>query len=255
VVSIITGLVITFVPRTEAERMLAYQIFFVLAFIIGLFEVRMFMKLQVTPSAQEQEPAEEKASPPRRREIFGTIVHDKRFRRFFVTAIFFMFTWQAGWPLFAFHQVRVLQATELWFAIFALTAGVSAFISGGFWQKWLRRYGNNRIFVISGLLLAANTTLAPFVPNVQMMAVLSIFTGFSAIGINTALLNGVLEATPDENRMIYLAFYNTMVNVSLFVAPFFAHLLFSLWGNAAALFIVSGLRVVSTGIIWRVQKS
>jgi len=247
VVSIITGLVITFVPRTEEQRMMLYQGFFIVAFLVGVLEVRMFNRLQVNEQANAPAQVD-------RRVIFRQIFRDKHFRSFFIPAIFFVFTWQAGWPLFAFHQVRVLQATELWFAIFALASGISAFFSGTFWQKWLRKYGNNAIFVISGLLLAANTILAPFVPNVQMMAVLSIFTGFSAIGINTALLNGVLEATPDENRMIYLAFYNTMVNVSLFIAPFFAHLLFGIWGNAAALFIVSGLRVVATGVIWWVHR-
>jgi MFS family permease len=248
VVSVATGLIITFVPRTEEQRMMLYQGFFIVSFIVGLLEVRMFTRLQV----DEQRTARRGASGVKR-EIFRQILHDKRFRIFFFPALFFVFTWQAGWPLFAFHQVRVLQATELWFAIFALASGTSAFISGSFWQKWLRKYGNNRIFIISGLLLAANTAIAPFIPNVQLMAVLSLFTGFSAIGINTALLNGVLGATPDENRMIYLAFYNTCVNVSLFVAPFFAHTLFVLWGNTIALFVASGLRVASVAVIWWVH--
>jgi MFS family permease len=261
VVSIVTGLVITFVPRSEAQRMLLYQIFFVLAFMIGVLEVRMFnrFKTDVGPAAAEPTASASQGAtvtnPAGIRFLFTAIRRDKRFRTFFFPAIFFVFTWQAGWTLFAFHQVRVLQANELWFAVFALASGVSAFISGGFWQKWLRRYGNSVIFIISGLLLAANTAMAPFIPNVQMMAVLSLFTGFSAIGINTALLNGVLEATPDENRMMYLAFYNTAVNVSLFVAPFFAHRLYSWWGNATALFVVSGLRVASTAVIWLVKRN
>jgi len=250
VVSIVTGLVITFVPRTEEQRMMLYQGFFIIAFLEGVLEVRMFMKLKV----EERPPLENAPEPPRKREIFRTIVRDKRFRLFFFPAIFFVFTWQAGWSLFNFHQITVLQATELWFAIFALASGISAFISGSFWQKWLRKYGNNTIFVISGLLLAANTIMTPFVPNVQIMAVISLFTGFSAIGINTALLNGVLEATPDENRMVYLAFYNTIVNVSLFIAPFFALLLFTIWGNATALFIISGFRILSTGVVWWVHR-
>jgi MFS family permease len=249
VVSIITGLVITFVPRTEEQRMFLYQIFFVIAFGVGVLEVMMFNRMRVGEGhAVADTPA------PANKGIFRTILKDRRFRLFFLPAIFFVFTWQAGWPLFAFHQVRVLQATELWFAIFALSSGISAVLSGSFWQKWLRKYGNNTIFVIAGLLLAANTALAPFVPNVQMMAVLSFFTGFSAIGINTALLNGVLEATPDDNRMMYLAFYNTVVNISLFLSPLFALRLYSWWGNLNALFIVSALRVVATGVIWWVHK-
>jgi MFS family permease len=253
VVSIATGLAITFIPRTEEQRMLLYQLFFIIAFGVGVLEVIMFNRLKVD-EGPAPEITEKTIQKNPHRMIFSAILRDKRFRAFFIPAICFMFTWQAGWPLFALHQVQTLQATELWFAIFALSSGISAFFSGSFWQRWLRRYGNNAIFIIAGLLLAANTALAPFVPNVQMMAVLSLFTGFSAIGINTALLNGVLEATPDENRMIYLAFYNTVVNISLFVAPFFAHTLYAWWGNAAALFIVSGLRTAATGYVWLAHR-
>ena len=253
VVSILTGVAITFIPRTEEQRMLLYQLFFIFAFLVGVAEVMVFRKLKEdhpVPAA----PVAEEAEPPGKRKVFSGIVKDKTFRAFFIPAIFFMFSWQAGWPLFGFLQVRILQATELWFAIFALASGVSAFISGSFWQKWLHKYGNTRIFIIAGILLAINTGLAPFVPNVQMMAVLSFFTGFSAIGINTALLNGMLNATPEANRMMYVAFYNTMVNISLFVAPFFAHLLFTFWGNTVALLIVTAMRFIATGFVWLAHK-
>ena len=152
--------------------------------------------------------------------------------------------------MFAIYQLVVLETTELWFALFALGSGLSAFISGGFWQKWLRKWGNNTVFVIAAALLTANTLITPFIPNVQLMTLFSIFTGFSAVGINTALLNGVLEATPGENRMMYLAFYNTIFNISLFIAPLFAHQLGRIWGNNTALFVVSILRGAGALYIW-----
>ena len=78
----------------------------------------------------------------------------------------------------------------------------------------------------------------------------SAYSGFSAIGINAAFLNGALEATPDENRMIYLAFYNTCMNVSLFISPFFAYFLQARFGNSNALFVVGGMRLVATGVLY-----
>ncbi|MCL2189869.1 MAG: MFS transporter [Defluviitaleaceae bacterium] len=252
IVSIITGLVITFVPRNEEQRMMLYQGFFILAFLVGVLEVRMFTRLKTDAPTTDAPPVD--AEKPKTRQIFRAIFANKQFRLFFVPALIFMFSWQAGWPLFGIYQVRTLQATELWFSIFALMSGISAVLSGGLWQKWLRKYSNNTIFVIAGLLLATNTIIAPFVPTVQAWAVLSLFMGISAVGINTALLNGVLEATPDDNRMMYLAFYNTMVNISLFIAPFFAHAMYRAWGNMTALFVVSGMRIVATGVVWWVHR-
>jgi MFS family permease len=146
--------------------------------------------------------------------------------------------------------INVLDATEMWFAIFALTSGMSALASGTFWQRLLQKRGNNTTFIVAAALLASNMFFFPFIPNVWVMSVVTIFIGFSAIGINTALLNGVLEATPDENRMVYLATYNTIINISLFISPFFAFALLSAAGIVWAFVIIGVLRFVATGILW-----
>jgi len=241
IVTITTGIIITFVPSTDAQRMILYQIFFVLAFLFGVIEVVMFRRFKV-PTLVSTDVA--KTTAPFK------LLKDKKFLAFFIPAIFFMFTWQAGWPLVAIHQVMVLQATEMWFAIFALASGIAAFASGAVWQRWLRKYGNTTVLIIATSFIAVNIFLFPLTPNVQTMALLSFFTGFSTIGINAALLNGVLEATPDDNRMIYLAFYNTATNVSLFLAPFFAHTLFGWVGSRNAMFIVGFMRIGATAFIW-----
>jgi len=248
VVTITTGLIITFVPNTDAQRMILYQIFFVMAFLFGLVEVIMFRRLKVPTAESIAE------NTPSAISVIPQILKDKKFIKFFLIALLFMFFWQAGWPLIAVHQVMVIQATEMWFAIFALASGTAAFISGSMWQKWLRKYHNNKVFVISAAMLAFNMFLFPLATNVQIMTIVSFFTGFSTIGINAALLNGVLEATPDENRMMYLAFYNTVMSISLFVAPFFSHTLFSLVGNRGAMFVVGGIRVVVVVVIWLVLR-
>jgi len=171
-----------------------------------------------------------------------------------VPAIAFAFTWQAGWPLANIYHVRVINATELWLAIFALISGLTAFFSGTFWQKLLRKRGNNAVFVVAAALLAGNMFMFPLVPNVFVMSFVSIFTGFSAVGINTALLNGALESTPDENRLMYLAFYNTTMNISLFIAPLFAWAILARVGITYALFISGAMRVCGTIYIWLSHK-
>ena len=278
VVTIITGLIITYLPSTDEQRILLYQIFFVAAFIVGVLEVRMFRRLKVaTPvptaetqadaspdaashntaqSASDASPA--KGSPisnsPSDFALIPTIVKDKRFLAFFVPAIIFTFTWQAGSPLFAIHQVLTIRATEMWLALFALASCAAAFATGGIWQRRLRKHGNNTIFVVSGVLLSANLIFLPLITNVQLMAVFSIFTGFSTIGINAAILNGVLEATPDKNRMMYIAFYNTATSLSLFIAPFFAHALLSRLGDTSTMLIVGFMRGAATLLIWAAHK-
>jgi len=252
VVTVVTGIIITFVPGSDAQRMVLYQIFFVLAFLFGVMEVMVFRRFKVPVSTEDT--AAVPIRPSSDLSLIPKIIKDKKFLAFFLPVLFFMFTWHAGWPLVAIHQVMVLQATEMWFAIFALVSGVAAFASGGVWQRWFRKYSNNTVLIISTSFLAVNIFLFPLTPNVQIMALLSFFTGFSTIGINAALLNGVLEATPDDNRMLYLAFYNTAANVSLFLAPFFAHTLFGWIGSRNAMFIVGFMRIGATALIWLVVR-
>ena len=245
VVTIFAGLAITFIPNTDEQRMFLYQAFFIGAFLLGIVEVLIFNRFKVPTFARPVKETEQPSRPTIR-----SMFTDKRFRRFVIPTICFAFTWQAGWPLVNVYVVMNLQATEMWFAIFALVSGVTAFLSGTFWQKLLRKRGNNTCFVVAAALLGANLFLFPIIPNVQLMALLHVFTGFSAIGINTALLNGVLEATPDENRMTYLAFFNTLMNISLFFAPFFAHFLLSWLGVRVAMVAVGVLRFGGMFLIW-----
>ena len=251
VVTITSGLAITFLPNTDEQRMFLYQIFFVGAFLLGIIEVLMFNRFKVPEYAQVPPAAQEKA--PKGHVLKG-ILKDKRFRAFFIPTICFAFTWQAGWPLVNMYIVIDLQATEMWLAIFALISGVTAFLSGAFWQNLLRKRGNTITFVVAAILLGGNLFVFPLMPNVQLIAVVHVFSGFSAIGINTVLLNGVLEATPDQNRMTYLAFFNTLMNISLFVAPFFAYLLLTFMGVQAAMFVIGGLRLFGALFIWLGNK-
>ena len=250
VVTILSGLIITFIPRTDEQRIILYQIFFVGAFLLGIVEVTVFNRFKVPDYMQQQKTEQEK--PPRLGLL--TIIKDKKFRRFLIPTIIFAFTWQAAWPLFSILQVMHLGASEMWLAIYALIHGVFAFLSGSFWQKLLRKYGNNTVFVISGLMLAINAYIFAIMPNVQLIMLAQVSSGLSILGIQTALLNGALEASPDENRMTYLAFFNTIMNISLFVAPFAAHFLFRQFGVVHALFVVGGMRFVATIIFWLSYK-
>ena len=248
VITISAGLAITFIPNTEEQRMFLYQIFFIGAFLLGIVEVIIFNRLQVPEYLRSQEESNRDAKP-NGMAVIKQIFRDKKFRRFVIPTICFAFTWQAGWPLNSIYQVMTLEATEMWFAIFALTAGFAGLLSGSFWQKLLYRHGNNIVFIVSASLITLNMFIFPFIPNVQIMAIFSAFTGLSAIGMNMALLNGLLNAAPDENRMTYLAFFNTIMNLSLFAAPFLAHFMLSLFGLRSAMFIVGFLRIGGMGVI------
>ena len=253
IVTILSGLIITFIPRTDEQRIILYQIFFTGAFLLGIVEVTVFNRFKVPEYMHQQEEAKEVVKISDFTVIKG-ILRDKKFKRFLIPTILFAFTWQAGWPLLGILQVIHLGATEMWLAVFGLITGICAFLSGSIWQKLLRKYGNNTVFVISGIMLSFNVFIFAVMPNVQFLMLANVSSGLSILGIQMALLNGALEASPDENRMTYLAFFNTVMSISLFAAPFAAHFLLTSFGLIRALYIVGIMRFGGTFIFWLCYK-
>lgn len=251
-VTLITGFVISYLPVNDQQRILYYQIFFVAAFLIGLVEIYFFNRFKV----QNTEDRVENAEPPKIG--FGMvkdILTDRKFTPYFYTTILFIFFWQAGWPLCSIYQIQNLQATEIWLALFTVSSCIAGFLSSGFWRKFIHKHGNAMTLSLSAILIAGNLLLFPLTPNVYFMTLLSFYSGFALFGINTCVLNGLLEVTPDDNRLVYISVYNTCANLSLFISPLVAHTLLSQYGIKPALFIITAGRFLSSAFVyWNARR-
>jgi MFS family permease len=76
------------------------------------------------------------------------------------------------------------------------------------------------------------------------------YSGFTMIGLNSALLNGILSATPEDKRLVYLAFFNTLTSLSLFIAPLFSHFLHMQIGLFNAFYVLIAGRAVGGCLVW-----
>ena len=242
IVSLLTGMALSYLPRNEEQRMVFYQTFFVLAFCVGLAEIFVFRKFREDPLEQKEQ------EKPNLSDVKKALSH-KPFRLFLCTTILFQFAWQAGWPLTSVYQIEVIHSTEIWFALYTVTGGLGAFFAAGFWNRTINKRGNPHTLVIAGLLMSLNMLFIAIAPNELTMALACLFGGFATIGLVTALLNGTLAATPDHNRIIYLGIYNTCTNLSLFLSPLFASALMTLFTVQQSLLIVVGLRLACTGAL------
>jgi Na+/melibiose symporter-like transporter len=232
--------------------MTLYQIFFVGAFLLGLAEVAVFkrFKTDASESAQVAKAAAFKMSDVKK------ILGDKKFTKFFCPLMLFMFCWQGAWPIYNIYHIRVLNANEFWFAMYTLASGTGAFVSAGFWQRYIRKNGNDSALVLSAFMLGFNTLLYPLAPNVVVMTLFCTVGGVVTLGFNTAALGGMLGATPDEGRLVYMAFYNTFLGLSLFIAPMLALFLLSVTDIYPVFFFYTGLRLAAAGVLyWKRKKS
>lgn len=251
-VTLITGLIIGLLPKNDAERIVYYQIFYVTAFIVSVLEIRTFISFREMPD--DRSPADDSPQagdpPPVGLKTVAGIIREPKFIRFLLTTLIFQFVWQAGWPLSTIYQIKTLHANELWLAAFAVASGVCSFLSAGFWNRLIYKRGNDLALAMAAFAMAVNMFAIGLSPNLPVMLIASIYNGFAVIGINCTLLNGLLGATPNDNRIIAIAVYNTFVNLSLFISPFVANALLESTGIVNAMMIVGVGRVAAAVILW-----
>jgi hypothetical protein len=271
VVTLIMGLIISFIPRSESQIVTFYQLFFVMSFLVGLAEVFVFKKFRYETepdnALSETEPGNAPAEPepgkqpvsdaekntdvtaPSKKGVIKSVLSNKVFRHYLFFTLIYYVTWQSGWALSTIYQIENLGANEIWLALFAVGSGLTSFFSAAFWSRYIAKKGNGRAMVMAGYALALNMTFIALTPNLPLMVLACCYGGFAGIGINITLLHGLLIATPEKDRMVYIGMYNTFVNISLGVSPMLSLLLVNKIGIVYTMHVVGLSRVISASLL------
>jgi MFS family permease len=208
---LIVGRILKSFGDSENEIIMVYQIFFVLAFVISIFEIITFKKIKETSCSPKLN--------INLKNTFLEIFSNKQFNIFLVCSLLFHFGWQMGWPLFSIYQIKYLGADEWWLTLLTVTSSVIMFFSFSYWRKLILRKGNSFVMSAATLGMAGTPILFALSPNLYIITVTGLITGFFTAGTITALLTLLLEVTPDKNRILYIGVHVTLTNITLFLAP------------------------------------
>jgi MFS family permease len=208
---LIIGRILKGFSHSEDGIIMVYQIFFVLAFIISLFEIYTFNKIKETSCSPKLN--------INLKDAFSEIFTNKQFNIFLVCSLLFHFGWQMGWPLFSIYQIKYLGADEWWLTILTITASIIMLPSYGYWKNLIQKKGNSFVISIATLGMAATPILFALSPNLYIITITGLITGFFTAGTITALLTLLLEVTPTKNRILYIGVHVTLTNITLFLAP------------------------------------
>jgi len=202
-----------------------YQIVFALAFVIALAELAVFKQLdgESTKSCVAENLAN---CLPEKTSFFQrfltemrTLLGETSFLRYTIASMIFYFAWQIAWPLFNWYQVKELGANNTWVSILNLMNTGGALFGYGYWVKMSHRHGNLKtlFYATIGIFLAP-AVYAVF-HNLFIIAGFNLLIGAIFSGVNLALLNVLLEVTPEKHKTTYLAYYNTAITISAVLAP------------------------------------
>jgi len=236
ILTLFSGLIFKYIPKTNEDVIFIYQIFYTLAFFVGLGAFITFRQFNYRP-AKNQAPLAFKGS-------FKTVFSHKPFTQFITASTIFHFGWQMGWPLFSIYMIKNLGADELWLSLINIGSAFAMFYGHRKWPRLIEKYGSARVTTICAAGMAATPILYALSPNLTVLLLISSTSGFFIAGTITVLFTELLDVTPNENRIVYVGYYNTLTNITLAISPFVAHFFLANWGIHIALVATTLFRLI-----------
>jgi MFS family permease len=208
---LVLGQIIERLGTTDSKAIVVYQAFFIIAFLLGIYEIAALMKIK------ENNPIEDDRIDVK--SSLQEIFRNNEFRIFLSCSLLFHFGWQMGWPLFSIYQIKYLGATEAWITVSNVSSGIAMFMSYGYWERLITKKGNCYAIALATTGMAATPIMYAWSPNLYVLTVAGIIMGFFTSGTTTTVLSSLLDVTPEKNRLMYVAVHATMTNVTLAIAP------------------------------------
>lgn len=233
-----SGFVFKIFAKTDKDYIFIYQSLFVIAFIFGIISVLFFNSIRYK-NTQKHDKIDLKY-------IIKTTRENKGFRNFITASTLFHFGWCMGWPLFSIYMVDTLKADELWLAVISVGSSVFMVLGQKKWPEYIERYGLERISTICTLGMAITPILYAISPSLPVLAVVGSVSGIFISGTTTVLLADLLEVAPEKNRIVFVGFYNTFINLMLAISPFIGHFFLSTFNIYVALIITAAFRTLGS---------
>lgn len=224
--------------RTNGKAIMVYQVFFVLAFAIGLFEIYTFNKMKETTINEHSE--------INLKESLKEVFSNKAFLGFLACSLTFHFGWQMGWSLFSIYQIDNLMADETWITILGVTSNIVMFFSFNYWSRLIQKKGNSHAATFATFGMAATPVLYVLSRNLYVLTVSGLIMGFFTAGTVTVILNFLLEVSPQKNRIMYVAVHATLTNVTLFIGPLISDMVLKKEGIYIALLVTAFFRFLGS---------
>jgi len=242
-VGLVSTLLIGILMRNSSDNVTAYQALFVAAFGFGLVEVFLLMK-------HKEEPLKSEGPMVKKKIMDWSIFRHSAYVWFLIAALFFNFAWQMAWGIFNIYHVRVVGATIFWISMFSVGNMLTQILTFPLWKKWAERKSNVLVFVFAAIGMATTPFLTVLSTNLYYITLVQAMSGFFLSGVVLLLFNLLLEQSPQESRTYCITTYNVLLAFVAFIAPQIGIWMLNAWGVETAMYLNSGLRLLSAALFY-----
>ncbi len=258
---LITGILLTSIPKSDAERLFVYQIFYGVCFALTLVQIYLFSRVKgqkrYHSGTIDSKNAVVKPSRLFDRETFADMFKNRKFIIFCICGLVFHFSWQMAWPLFLIYNNDYALLNELQLGFLNVASGTATFLSLSVWNRLIEKKGSRLALVFGAIGLSMSPMLYTMLLSFPVLIMINIVTGVALAGFNLSLFLSLLDTLPREKKTVYISVFNTIISITGFLAP-----LTGLWiFNRTSIFLTMGiagaLRLVGSllyFIQWRRSK-
>ncbi len=225
-----------------------YQIFFAVAFaasMASLWHVRHIIPLKeralVSLAAQGKAVG---SLGSRLRASWQGIRAERGFANFVLAS--FVLSWGMNFPmaLYGLYRVRDLGASDTFLGLLATVSGAVQTAAYLAWGGVVKKRGPRWVLLANVLGLCTFPLLTGLTTTVEPLLLVGIIGGIFSAGYSLGNFGALLEVTPADRMPTYVAMYNTILNVSAFVAPLLGTTVAGVIGTRYALILAGFLRLI-----------
>ncbi|HRE46740.1 MAG TPA: MFS transporter [Aggregatilineales bacterium] len=170
-------------------------------------------------------------------------------RLLFNTGIYQSGLWLSN-GLFAVFYIEILHASNGWIGL-NLAVGSFGVVLGNFlWARLLRRrsmtWGLKRAILFTWFFPIG---VAVF-PYFDTILILNLLVNLGHPGVELCTISLMMKVGSDETRTVYMSWYNTVIQISAFVAPLVGVWIAQRYGIQVAFLIASLLRIIGATLFY-----
>jgi MFS family permease len=197
-----------------------------------------------------------------KQELFGIITFFKKESKTnFANLVFFLCFFNFGVYIAApFFNAYMLNDLKFSYIEFTISTAIVIFAKILFIPVWGRaadKFGEKRVIQLTAILMPFVPLLWLFSPNFWYILAIQAFSGFVWAGFDLAVFNYILSSTEPEKRVSYVAYYNVLNGLFIFVGAIVGAYLIQLnsffWSAYLFVFLISFF-VRGIALLWFIPK-
>ncbi|MGV8141816.1 MAG: MFS transporter [Candidatus Woesearchaeota archaeon] len=172
-------------------------------------------------------------------------------------------------PFFALYLLRDMQMSYLYYTLIIGSSILASFLTMGIWGRIIDRHGSKMVLKLSGFLIPFSPLLmilTIYIPNPHAKFIYLIceeaFSGAVWAAFNLSTSSFLFDATEKEQRIKYIAYYNFLTGIAIFVGATLGGVLihtYPIWiiSSIPYIFLTTGILrfLVTTIFIRKVQEA